>query len=391
MFQCYRLYRLKFIQCLPKECWQKNFPTTEKLSPNPHKIQISTHRCYTSSLAAPEIPFRKALFQYHPAHSIGLARLKGSLEDRLSEVADLKELLYVLEMILPKQANKNFVIRRKVVKCATAALEDCLVKTCKHANTLRDFNAIIERFHRVQMNVPSAMMSHGLKAAALANSPAAMEQYVAIIGPRTRKPCFRKKIKLITWEMIVRHIIVATRSMPPGTWKTLYQKRVWAKVVTGWDMGNAGRGKRQYSLYDALIQFGIQGLASYFHLMRSFCRVEDILQIWLKHELSVLSDANDRAETLNFIFNSYLQVLLAKNDPKRAWKVAQTTAHRFGAIQDRTWKLLLRYPEHIESWVPGMDKPIFDALEKYLFNIERQLGVRWTGGENGLHIAKGGN
>lgn len=311
-----------------------------------------------------------------------------SFEATFSSVRTFEELSYVLAKILPKLSQRSYRISLdsgSLSKSIISALEICSVNASKHADSLRGLTAIAEFYQNVPLPVPLPVVIYGMKAAACANYPAAMESYLRFLGSRAQQ------VPLEDWELIMKQILVATRSMPRRTCKSFYQKRAWARVVTGWEMDHAGRGPRlEFCIHEALRQRrnGIEGLGSYFRLMKRFCPAEGILQLWLINHLSDGSGPGSHAAYLNYIFNSFIQALLAKRDPERAWKVAQTMEPRFGAIWDRTWKLLLQNPEHIGGSLLGMDKAVLDALERYMSNIERQFGVRWINGEDGFHVAK---
>lgn len=311
-----------------------------------------------------------------------------SFEATFSSVRTFEELSYVLAKIFPKLSQRSYrksLDSGSLSKSIISALEICSVNASKHADSLRGLTAIAELYQNVPLPVPLPVVIYGMKAAACANYPAAMESYLGFLGSRAQQ------VPLEDWELIMKQILVATRSVPRKTCNSFYQKRAWARVVTGWEMDHAGRGPRlDFCIHDALRQGrnGIEGLGSYFRLMKRFCPTEGILQIWLIDHLSDGSGPGSHPANLNYIFNSFIQALLAKRDPERAWKVAQTMEPRFGAIWDRTWKLLLQNPEHIGGSLPGMDKAVFDALERYLFKIERQFGVRWINGEDGFHVAK---
>lgn len=382
MFRAYRLSRYKCIQCRPnhhEKSLLRCISTRDRSAPPVSQSQ----QC--ANLAQ---HLRQALFKYHPPPIIGGTFNLKSFEATFSSVRTFEELSYALAKIFPKLSQRSYRISLdsgSLSKSIISALEICSVNASKHADSLRGLTAIAEFYQNVPLPVPLPVVIYGMKAAACANYPAAMESYLRFLGSRAQQ------VPLEDWELIMKQILVATRSMPRRTCKSFYQKRAWARVVTGWEMDHAGRGPRlEFCIHEALRQRrnGIEGLGSYFRLMKRFCPAEGILQLWLINHLSDGSGPGSHAANLNYIFNSFIQALLAKRDPERAWKVAQTMEPRFGAIWDRTWKLLLQNPEHIGGSLPGMDKAVLDALERYMFNIERQFGVRWINGEDGLHVAK---
>lgn len=381
MFRAYPLSRYKCIQC-----WLNNRETTllRYISTRDRSASPVSQSQQCANLAQ---HLRQALFKYHPPPIVGGVFLKR-LEVTFSSVRTFEELSYVLAKIFPKLSQRPYrksLDSGALSKSIISAFEICRVNASKHADRLRGLTAIAGLYQNLSLPVPLPIVTYGMKAAACANYPAAMESYLRFLGSRAQQ------VPLEEWELIMKQILVATRAMPRKTCNSFYQKRAWARLVTGWEMDHAGRGPRlDFCIHDALRQRsdGIKGLGSYFRLMRRFCPAEVILQIWLIHHLSDGTGPGSHPANLNHIFNSFIQVLLAKRDPERAWKVAQTIEPRFGAIWDQTWKFLLQYPEHMGGSLPGMDKAVLDALERYLFKIERQLGVRWVNGEEGFHIAK---
>ena len=382
MFRAYRLSRYKSIQCRPNHreksflrCISTRHRSAPPISQSQQCANLAQH-------------LRQALFKYHPPPIIGGTFNLKSFEATFSSVRTFEQLSYVLAKIFPKLSQWSYrksLDSGSLFKSIISVLEICSINASKHADTLRGLTAIAELYQSVPLPVPLPVVIYGMKAAACANSPAAMESYLGFLGSRAQE------VTLEDWELIMKQILVATRSMPRRTCKSLYQKRAWARVVTGWEMDRAGRGpRRDFCIHDALRQRqnGIERLGIYFRLMKRFCPAEGILQIWLNYDLTDGSDPGSRPANLNYVFNSFIQALLAKRDPERAWKVAQTMEPRFGAIWDRTWKLLLEHPEHIGGSLPGMDKAVFDALERYLFNVERLFGVRWVNGEDGFHVVK---
>lgn len=382
MFRAYRLSRYNSIECRSNHR-QKHFLRCISTRNKPTSSISQSQQCTKLSQH-----LRQALFKYHPRPIISGTFNLESFEATFSSVRTFEELSYLLAKILPRLSQWSYRISLDsgyIFKSIISALEICSTNASKQADTLRGLTAIAELYQSVPLPVPLPVVIYGMKAAACANSPAAMESYLGFLGSRA------EEVTLEDWELIMKQILVATRSMSRRNYKSFYQKRAWARIVTGWEMDRAGRGpRRAFCMHDALRQGrnGTEGLGSYFRLMKRFCPAEGIFQIWLKHHLSGGSSPGSRSTKLNYMFNSFIQALLAKRDPERAWKVAQTMEPRFGAIWDRTWKLLLQHPEHVGESIPGMNKAVLDALERYLFYVERQFGVRWVNGEDGFHVAK---
>lgn len=382
MFRAYRLSRYNSIQCRPNHR-EKYFLRCITTRDRPTSPVSQSQKC--AKLAK---DLRQALFKYHPLPiTSGNSNLE-SLEATFSSVRTFEELSYLLAKIFPKLSQssyRNSLGSEYIIKSIISALDICSINAPKQADTLRGLTAIAELYQSVPLPVPLPVVVYGMKAAACANSPMAMESCLEFLGSRA------EEVTLEDWELIMKQILVATKSMPHRNYQYFYQKRAWARIITGWEIDRVGQGpRRTFCMQDALSQRrnGKEGLGSYFRLMKRFCPADDIFQIWLKHHLSDGSSPGSRSSNLNYMFNSFIQALLAKRDPERAWKVAKTMEPRFGAIWDRTWKLLLQHPEHVGESLPGMNKAVLEALERYLCYIERQFGVRWVNGEKGFHVAK---
>lgn len=339
-------------------------------------------------LAHSQPPLRELLFEWQPSYDIEDTIKVDTAVYNFNHVDTLEELQFVLDREFPV----NNVTRRRDLLLSNfqvlKALERCYLKSSSNVSKIHYTNAVICRFQKIGLSMPLGLMYGGLKAAAWGNHPVTMKQYFTLFNPVKRTVDFPHSFDLKLWNEIFQAILVVARCTPRHdleAWRL--KKAQWAEVVTGWNTDESSFARRERCIYDVLVNFGVRGLASYFRLVRQFCSTDAILRMWLEHHL-IYDTGGLPPNTLNFIFNSFIQLLLAKDDPKRAWEVARNTAPRFGAIQDKSWQLLLQHPEFFDRWIPGMDKFVVDALEKYASYVERQLGVRWTGGEDGIHVAK---
>lgn len=272
--------------------------------------------------------------------------------------------------------------------------------TFNYAYELPYFTRIFTAYRRNKYPIPPMLRFHGFKAAACGNSPAAMKHYLSLVylplEPSSEHISFGLNAE--QWDMIVKCILVTTRSRSSQSEKRLYHKKAWAEVVTyrrDVVVVDTSSGKEMtldrsaICMYHALIEFGIHGMSNYFRLVSRFCDSQAVFEWGMNWLVHGLYDRNLPLETLNFVFNSCIETLLAKKSPEKAWELAQKALPDFGSIQDKTWKLLFRHPEFLAEWKPEMKGPVMDALEIYMSKAERQLGVKWTGGEDGFHLPRG--
>ncbi|MCJ1423485.1 hypothetical protein MMC29_001369 [Sticta canariensis] len=295
-------------------------------------------------------------------------------------------------------------IRARLLKTFTKLIWESKPMQAKTFNTfnyayeLPHFTRIFTAYRCNGHPLPPMLGFHGFKAAACGNSPAAMKHYLSLVGLRPSGECLSLGLNADQWDMIVKCILVTTRTQSSQSEKRLYQKKAWAEVVTyrrDFVVPEMSSGKEMtlntsaICMYHVLIIFGVHGMSNYFRLVSRFCDSQAVFEWgmdWLVHGLY---DRNLPPETLNFVFNSCIQTLLAKKSPEKAWELAQKALPNFGTIQDKTWKLLFRHPEFLAEWKPEMKGPVMDALKIYMSKAERQLGVKWTGGEDGFHLPRG--
>ncbi|MCJ1264943.1 hypothetical protein MMC22_004818 [Lobaria immixta] len=394
MFHAYGLCRFHPARCLHKQC-----------------STLGQRNSHSTPLTSPRTPpyIRSVLFEdYKPTR----VQLKGeTLIQTITHVKTLQDLFDILPRMLfrvttwgygawGEKKRGRFLMTLEDVIAETKPMRAKTLNPFRNAYELPGFTRIFRHFGHNGLPIPRILIFHGLKAAACGNSPAAMRHYLLLLRPQSRTPGYILDAK--QWDMIVKCILVTTRSPPNRSEKTLRQKKAWAEVITHREEGiltvMESRGKNRkrraaFSMFEILIEFGVDGISNYFRLLSRFCESQDIFEEGMSYLVLGTSDkippTNLPSTITNFIFNSYLQTLLAKKSPKRAWKLAQEARSEFGTIQDKTWRLLLRHPEFLAEWKPGMEPPVMNALERYMSEAERHLGVKWTGGAHGFHMPRG--
>ena len=77
---------------------------------------------------------------------------------------------------------------------------------------------------------------------------------------------------------------------------------------------------------------------------------------------------------------------VSANDAKCAWQVVRGSGCVAEMLDDSTWSRFLDYPEHLKTWQYGMSERVLSKYESNLTTIEKQLGICWSGGEDGFHV-----
>lgn len=390
MFRYSRLYRAYNAPCKRQECNffdQGNRPTCVTLRSHAknRNFQIQAAR-KSNNLAVPPLPLREVLFETHPDYHIkdALKLITISNLPLFNHVENIEELEFALSRVF----SDNTEFRRRTLLLTHLPIQDALERCYEKSSNegkIHLINAMVGRFRKAGYSMPPVWIYHGLKAAACGNHPATMKQYFTVFNLAKQTTDFPQLLDLESWNEIMQAILVVIESAQSHDMKTWERKKAqWTMVVTGWNIKDVNFTRRERCIYDNVVHFGGPGLFNYFRLVQCLCSAGTVLRMWLEHHL--LDDTgNLPPDTLNFILNSFITTLLAKGDVERAWKVAQNTAPRFGAIHDRLWQMLLHHPEFLDNWIPGMDKSVFAALENYASQIEGELGIRWTGGEDGMH------
>ena len=105
---------------------------------------------------------------------------------------------------------------------------------------------------------------------------------------------------------------------------------------------------------------------------------------------------------INWFLNPTILHMANGDDPKHAWELAQELENPLKDLQPLTWKALLAYPDYVRNWIPRMfpwldvskleslDEQVMGAsapgkLKHELRQLEMDMGLAWSGGEDGYH------
>lgn len=244
-------------------------------------------------------------------------------------------------------------------------------------DTLSLFNKVIHRCQHLSINIPPVLLNYGMELAAKSNSPISMHSYLHSSG----SSLYQHNMTLKPWVSIVDCVIAANQDVLDQSWKAKRRKEAWATIVIPRRTNDVRQGVQEPCLFHYFRQHGCKGLAHYFRLVKRFCSSDLVLQLW--HEEKGTPDY----EIANFILNSCIKILISKRDAKLAWSMASTMSES-NEISSEIWDMLFCYPQHLHIWNPAFDKPAMAALNKYVKNIEKKLGVTWIGGVDGFHRSK---
>ena len=293
------------------------------------------------------------------------------------------ELLRDLHQILSQElAPDHFVPARTIVENLKALREAGTTEK----DVLFLLNAIIHRCEHLSRSISLRLLRYGLEVAAVCDSPTAIYYYLQKINLGQWR-AIAQTIDFKQWAFFTQCILNAKKQRCIQNWESKQRQEAWATLIMGLGSDENKKGTRtQACLYHAFIQFGEKGLVHYFQLVKRFCSSKSILESW-----QVTRDLHEKKGILDsdvscFILNASIRILIKRGDLERAWEIASTP--RSGKITDQTWRALFRHPEYLPTWNSDFERPAMAALEEYATKIECALGVRWTGGENGLHESR---
>lgn len=336
---------------------------------------IANKHCYVSNIS-------HILTLPNPLRDLRDALLIPKTSELETDRRRLRTIYHLLRQELDPYSKKN----REILKTFQASQFHHSKPT--NNDILFLFNAVILGFQRSSIPIPSKLLHYGLCVAAISNSPISMRSYLQKIIPRFAHNRRCRKLNLEQWAYIAKYILIANKGAQHHSWETRPQKEAWAHAITGWGTHDIKMETREACLFHVFSHYGIDGLVHYFPLVETFCPSKSIVESW-----RVYRDFCEKERTLypkisDFIMNSTIQILIRQGDPERAWQIASTP--NSGKISDRTFEMLFRHPEHIQTWKSNFTRPAMFALKQYAKTAERRLGLSWTGGKNGHHEPKMG-
>jgi len=252
------------------------------------------------------------------------------------------------------------------------------------ADTLRFYNAVVSRLEGMQVALGPQALFQGIYFAAEARSTTAMKRYLqpaSNIGSEVSFAWIRDLLKSIDhW--------VATD--PFTGWEGNRRKQELLDNMIGFKgIGTEGsHGVRQVCIHD-MTPASFE--PNYLSIIRRLSNADVVFDHWLqfkstKLQITSQDEPKDLQHSQDQIIQAYIQNFIQADDPKRAWQVLEESGCRSDALGESTWDDLLEHPEYIGKWQDGMGERMLHKYDEYLSRIERILGVRWSGGEDGFHL-----
>ena len=269
------------------------------------------------------------------------------------------------------------------------ALTSCQTK-CTYKLVLRTFNAALSRLRRLHIPICSNIIVKGIVSAMRAKSLAALRYYFNLFLSRSRELDSHES------RDILRNLRRWIASVPIAHQDLHINQELW-RILTGiTDNDHATYGRvRQPCLYEFMKKDDLETWSDYISII---ARLGDGDAIWKEwHRIKAESpfmligkniDMMQRAENelARAIVDRFARSLLKAKQPKRAWQLVQDFGFDSQMLSNPTWSELFDYPQYIDKWEPGMSELILRIYEKHVETIERDMGIRWSGGEDGCHL-----
>ncbi|MCJ1295718.1 hypothetical protein MMC34_007282 [Xylographa carneopallida] len=259
----------------------------------------------------------------------------------------------------------------------------------QRAYGLRIYNYVV--YVLGQQNVPLSedVVCWGIRIAAEARSTAAIQYYLLLA---TRKgidvnhdqayPTFQALKK---WAQSERF----------QGWEGIRQRQQLLFTLTGRESQDIGSWHEPWQ--KCLHQMNGSGPAGltydYLFILQKLCGTQTVFNEWLSLKGSPLWQefsqvTGEKAKVLKVVVNAFVQVLVDGKDLERAWKVIEDSGIRLSELSTISMNALLDYPESLKRWDDGMNDHLLRRYEEKIRRIEKEMGVYWSGGENGYHTLR---
>ena len=106
------------------------------------------------------------------------------------------------------------------------------------------------------------------------------------------------------------------------------------------------------------------------------------------------STSTNSNRVISFV-QGQLHNYLDANAPEQAWALLEDAEKKYGIadnLSEMVWRKLVKHPEYITSLKklpPSVGKIAAKECARLLAGVEQELGIRWTGGEEGSHELTG--
>ena len=256
------------------------------------------------------------------------------------------------------------------------------------------FTRLVSRVRKLGVQLPPDKILYGLRLAI--DEPTAMKKYLEMFINIPEKELHSIKHMLRATLQFVFERIVSYRSLKSSISTTAQRKAAqFLEIITGWQnrKNQVVGGEREPSIYHLMLACGNPVVlqshectpwSQYIQLLSRFGGLNAVYGEWLHYK--AYTSARSESESLNLARNEAIRSLVKLGDPKRAWEIAYEAEEPARDIEGETWQELLKYPDGVKQWIPEMNGPAISMLTNEVANLERHLGIRWKGAEDGYHI-----
>ena len=262
-----------------------------------------------------------------------------------------------------------------------ASLSDCEFR-------LRTYNAVMYRLHNRKIPLNNKMISQGLFFASMAKSIAAVRYYLKLWAPGFELD-YLGSLEIL-FEL--QNLIEQEQSSPIEKGRL---KRELLEIMIG--SSNEASGKpeqeRQSCVYSIMCKEEKDTWNNFLLILNKLSGINAVYNEWLRFKASIYFNGarqmtaferKSPIDTKRMIITQFIHIL-AKEDPRRAWQIIEESELTTKMLDHSTWAILLEHSEFL-TWRPGMREVVLDKYEESIRNIERALGIEWSGGEDGYHV-----
>ena len=273
---------------------------------------------------------------------------------------------------------------------------------------------LVSRMRKLGLNPSAETALYGIRLASFDScNPVAMKEYLQIwlIAPNRAsldlQSVLRATISQVSWTVAKwckSHLVRENRRLALR----------YLEVITGWRRGHKQNLDeiRQPSLYHLFLTQGPGSwkyYVQYMYILRILQAPNALYHAWIDFsdrmkvnktpakasKSAAKGDASSpesvmSTQNVNLARNVTIRMLVSLGAWQLAWKTAYEAEHISRNIEPRSWACLLRYPQGARKWIQNMNDPAMEMLELEICDLEKKLGVRWKGGEEGHHVVERG-
>lgn len=250
------------------------------------------------------------------------------------------------------------------------------------------FNAASSRLPLLKVPLDKNFITQGIYLSLGAQSTNALRYYVHLLKPLMKDgEDIRANGALQDLRTWVQHDTF-------HGWDGSRRKQELLHILTGWE--NDGIGKpnesRQHCLFDIVKSRDLAGGCDYIFALSKLSKSNNVFQEW-RHFKVILQKSDFLAAypalsrlRRKKIFHAFVDAFISADEPEKAWGVYRHSGCKPEMVLSATLDRLLDYPQYITDWHEGMEDAVLQKYTSYIKNIEKLMGIRWSGGEDGCHL-----